>query len=603
MKRSQPIFCIAKRILIVIVFLSSFGTYAQKVKSEDVPQAVKTTFANEFPNAKIKEWQLKVDQYWALYKDDGTTQTTIFDVAGTVIETRTPISKQELPGFVMEYTATEYPGFEVATCNLIQKPKTKDSYLVELKKAGVGTGGNSELSFSSDGKLLSRKDPEGFVVAKKEETTHQNAPKVEKNSPNKGTNKNKQTEKVAKNPNEKAETPISKANKKNQYPENIISENSVPPIVKKNFIKKFPKADQVKWFNKQGDTIYTIKCIFREQDNEIQYTASGKWISQKIQLDEKSVFPAVQKYLDKTYRKYEFVSCEKRVTFDKNAGGFDVKIYELKNKKKKLETTILFDKMGKLVKTIDPETSYEEVTEKETSADRKFDQEYNNTATNVDNEGQSGTKVNQKELPSDITSYISANYPGMKIKSSFLRDIDDLGMCYEVTVAREGINQESTLLIFDKMGKFIKNDSGQEISETVKTTQKTEKVAFTPPDTILNSFKVKHPKVSKCTWEAGEENDFIASYTDGTGAHKSHFSADGIWVKISTVMNPENVSPNIKTYVEKNHKGYKIISARNVKKADKKTYYEVDIQHKKTADTQSLEFNQAGKPTSAGDKE
>jgi len=34
-----------------------------------------------------------------------------------------------------------------------------------------------------------------------------------------------------------------------------------------------------------------------------------------------------------------------------------------------------------------------------------------------------------------------------------------------------------------------------------------------------------------------------------------------------------------------------------VKKADKKTYYEVDIQHKKTNDTQTIEFNQAGKPT------
>lgn len=62
------------------------------------------------------------------------------------------------------------------------------------------------------------------------------------------------------------------------------------------------------------------------------------------------------------------------------------------------------------------------------------------------------------------------------------------------------------------------------------------------------------------------------------------------------------VSGVIKTYIEKNHKGYKIIGARNVKKADKKTYYEVDIQHKKTNDEQTLEFNQGGKPT-AGSSE
>jgi len=609
-----------KQLFILALFFCSFSAVAQKVKPDDVPQAVKTTFSQEFPNAKVKEWQIKDSQYLVIYKDDGTQQTSVFSTTGTLIETRTSIDKQELPDFVMQYVATEYPGFDVNNCFLVQKPKTKDSYFVEVKKLGMGTGPNSEISFTSDGKLLSRKDPEGFAVVKKEEPKKREEPKkeiaknektskkeVSENSDeNEADNKSKQNkvrEKAAKNPNEEPKESKSKSrNKKDQYPENIISENNVPAIVKKNFAKKFPKADEVKWFNKQGDTIYTIKCLFKEQDNEIKYTASGKWILQKIELDEKTIFPAVLKYLDKTYRKYKLSTCVKTVAFNKNEGGFEVKIIELKNKKNKLETTILFDKMGKLIKTIDPDVSYDEENERETSTDRRFNEE---SSTVDNNETQSGTKVTTKELPTDVTSYVSANYPGMTIKSAYLRDIDDLGMCYELSVAREGLNQEVTELIFDKSGKFIKNASATEDESPVKGNSKKEiVVAYTPAEAVVNGFKTKHPKVTKVTWEEGAENDFVASFTDGMGAHKSYFTADGTWVKISTVMSSESVSPNIKTYVEKNHKGYKIITARNVKKADKKTYYEVDIQHKKTSDTQTLEFNQAGKPTTdAGAKE
>ena len=176
-----------------------------------------------------------------------------------------------------------------------------------------------------------------------------------------------------------------------------------------------------------------------------------------------------------------------------------------------------------------------------------------------------------------------------------------MGMCYEVSVSREGINQESVELVFDKLGKFIKN--ANETTEENNSTTNSKAVAFVPAEVVLNGFKTKHPKATKVSWEQGTDNDFIATFTDGTGAHKSYFSADGNWIKTSTSMNPETVSPNIKTFVEKNHKGYKIISARNVKKADKKTYYEIDIQNKKNTDNQILEFNQAGKPVGSGDKE
>ena len=182
MKRNYSYYlCFFKQVLVIAMFFCSFSVVAQqKVKPEDVPQAVKTTFLQEFPNAKVKEWQVKDNQYSVLYKDDGTQQTSVFLATGGLIETRTPISKKELPDFIMQYVAGEYSGFDVNSCFLVQKPKTKDSYFVEVKKSGMGTGGNSELTFTSDGKLLLRKDPDGFVAVKKEEPQKKEVAKNEK---------------------------------------------------------------------------------------------------------------------------------------------------------------------------------------------------------------------------------------------------------------------------------------------------------------------------------------------------------------------------------------------------------------------------------------
>lgn len=598
MKNLGRDFMLSAKLMLFVMSLFCVTTFAQKVKPEDVPQAVKTNFSTEFPNAKVKEWQSAGDKFVVLYKDDGATQKTYLTKAGEVVETKISISKQELPGFINDYLAVEYPSSDVTISELVQKPKEKDTYYIALKRLGVGTGLVSEVVFSSEGKVVSRKDPEGYVAPKKEEPK----PVAEASKPKsaaKPAKKETAEEGEVSEPKAKEKSSVKTKSKSNQYPENIVSENSVPPIVKKNFAKKFPKTLEVKWYNKSGDSIFVTKCMFKEQKNEIHYAASGRWILQRIILDEKTLFPAVQKYLDKTYRKYQFVSGLKTLAADKN-DGFEVKIIELKNKKKKLETTIVFDKMGKLIRTIDPEYSYEDVGEKETATDRKLENEYNKTATNVDDDNNSGQKVTEKELPTDVTSYIYSNYPGMKIKEAFLREIDELGMCYEVSVSREGINQEVVPLVFDKTGKFLKNANDVANSDEPSKTSPSQKNVYTPADTVLTAFKAKHPKANKTVWEELNEGDIayvVASFTDGTGAHKSFFTADGSWVKFTTAMSPETVSANIKTYIEKNHKGYKIIGARNVKKADKKTYYEVDIQQKKTSDTQTIEFNQAGKPS------
>ena len=55
------------------------------------------------------------------------------------------------------------------------------------------------------------------------------------------------------------------------------------------------------------------------------------------------------------------------------------------------------------------------------------------------------------------------------------------------------------------------------------------------------------------------------------------------------------MTPAIADYIKKNAKGAKVLEYYTVKKADRKTYYQVIIELKKTKEIQTLWFTNAGK--------
>ena len=643
MKDLKWISVIYKSLVLILFTVISISTNAQKIKSENVPIEVIDALKKEYPTAKIKEWNLVSNQYVASIKDDGSNGKCFITEEGKLIETHFEASIQELPTNINEYVEKEYVGCDIVKCLLIQKPNEKAQYLIEIKKKGIGTGESSVVTFNNIGKLLSRKDPENFTlnneikqkteskktentnkkISKKEDVTEptenkkkekiskkttkndevienkdENNPKekaITKKDNNKSTVKEKTTIKKDNSKNEEVVEKKKKRSKKDPILENEINENLVPALVKKGFQKKFQKIEDVKWFNIKGDTIYWAKCIYREQDCEMFFSVSGFWIELKTELTKETLLPLMSKYLEKYYKEYELVSAVKIQRADKK-DSFTIKILELRNFKSKAETTIFFDKLGKLIKTIDAPYNIESNEDAdETAADNKVDNIFEKEQDNLNDgtEKMLNKTIKDEELPSNITLYISNNYKELEIKKSVFKEDNEMGRVFEVIIAKVGINQESTYLYFNKEGNFIK--SVKEDDNSPKNKVKIKNNEFAPPTEVINSFKAKFAKATDIKWEEGEDSTYIVSYYDKEKEQKSYYSANGTWQKTTTEIDPENVSMAIKAYIEKNYNGYKILTATSIKKSDKKTYTVVNIKHKKIKTDETLEFNQVGK--------
>ena len=112
-----------------------------------VPTAVNDAFAKLFAKGTDVEWSLeKADVYEAEFTLDKTDMSALFDAKGSLLETETPITENDLPKIVKDSLAKSFAGY---TLSEIEKVDAKGvvSYEMEVKKASV-------LSFDTKGKLV-----------------------------------------------------------------------------------------------------------------------------------------------------------------------------------------------------------------------------------------------------------------------------------------------------------------------------------------------------------------------------------------------------------------------------------------------------------------
>jgi hypothetical protein len=112
-----------------------------------VPTAVNNAFAKLFAKGTDVEWSLeKADVYEAEFTLDKTDMSALFDAKGTLLETETPVTENDLPKTVKDSLAKGFAGY---TLSEIEKTDAKGvaSYEMEVKKT-------STLSFDTKGKLI-----------------------------------------------------------------------------------------------------------------------------------------------------------------------------------------------------------------------------------------------------------------------------------------------------------------------------------------------------------------------------------------------------------------------------------------------------------------
>ena len=143
---------------IVFVFVASLIgglAQAQKLKENEVPKAVKESFAKRFPKAKEVKWSKEdATEFEAEFEIDEAEQSVNFDQAGKWLVTETEIKSSQLPASVKATIAKEFAGYKIEEAEKTDAASEGVFYEVELEKGEL----NYEVQISSDGKVLKKSE-------------------------------------------------------------------------------------------------------------------------------------------------------------------------------------------------------------------------------------------------------------------------------------------------------------------------------------------------------------------------------------------------------------------------------------------------------------
>ncbi|HTH56517.1 MAG TPA: PepSY-like domain-containing protein [Cyclobacteriaceae bacterium] len=141
-----------KNLILIAICLgvTSLG-FAQKLKGDELPSAVKTAFKKKYPNVKNVKWEKEGDAFEASFNFQKEEVSALFDAAGNVKEVETEIEKTALPIAVKNLLTKDYAGYKVREAARIVA-ESVTTYEAEVKKGKE----SFDLIFSEDGKLLKK---------------------------------------------------------------------------------------------------------------------------------------------------------------------------------------------------------------------------------------------------------------------------------------------------------------------------------------------------------------------------------------------------------------------------------------------------------------
>lgn len=144
-----------KQLLLLICVLSSAqqASAQQEVTPIQVPSEVTKSIEQKFPGAGGIEWTQKKDKYKAEFKVAKTKHEVWLDKTGTVSKHQYEIKKTELPKAIVDAIAKEFSTYSTHDCERTDNEGVT-TYKVELKSSA----GKKKVSFSADGKVISKND-------------------------------------------------------------------------------------------------------------------------------------------------------------------------------------------------------------------------------------------------------------------------------------------------------------------------------------------------------------------------------------------------------------------------------------------------------------
>jgi Skp family chaperone for outer membrane proteins len=130
----------------MITFVTTgFTSFAQKLKDDQVPQAVKASQEKKFPGIKVK-WEKEGKDFEGAFTKDGKKMSALFDAKGTWKETETDIKVSELPKAVTDYMTKTAKAKSIKEAAIVNKADGSTVYEAEAN--------GKDYVFDSTGKFL-----------------------------------------------------------------------------------------------------------------------------------------------------------------------------------------------------------------------------------------------------------------------------------------------------------------------------------------------------------------------------------------------------------------------------------------------------------------
>lgn len=138
-----------KKILSTLAFIGIFSASAFAF-GEDVPAAVKTKFAAEYPNAKKVKWDNEDGKYEVHFEVNGAETSATYDANANKLATESEVEVSALPKGIADYFAKNHPGQKIQEAVKITDDKGTITYEAE-SKAG-------DFIFDANGNFLNKKE-------------------------------------------------------------------------------------------------------------------------------------------------------------------------------------------------------------------------------------------------------------------------------------------------------------------------------------------------------------------------------------------------------------------------------------------------------------
>jgi hypothetical protein len=125
-------------VLLSVASLFAIACNSQKLRSSEVPSAVKTNLLKKYPAAKDVTWEKENSNYEANWGGkSGEDNSVQFTPSGEFIEYVRAIPVSQLPKSVSEYVKTHYKGAKITEAGRVTDAKGKTSYEAEVNRKDI----------------------------------------------------------------------------------------------------------------------------------------------------------------------------------------------------------------------------------------------------------------------------------------------------------------------------------------------------------------------------------------------------------------------------------------------------------------------------------